>query len=69
MRAAIANIPDGEYHAADYADSDGISDAKVWVRVKLTVKASDIHVDFTGSDGQVAGAINSPYANTTAAVY
>lgn len=69
VRAAIADIPDGEYHAADYADSDGISDAKVWVRVKLTVKGTDIHVDFTGSDGQVAGAINSPYANTTAAVY
>jgi N-methylhydantoinase B len=69
VRAAISNIPDGEYHAADYADSDGITDVKVWVRVKLTVKGTDIHVDFTGSDGQVAGAINSPYANTTAAVY
>lgn len=69
VRAAIAKIPDGEYEASDYADSDGISDTKVWVRLKLTVKGTNIHVDFTGSDPQCAGAINSPFANTTAAVY
>lgn len=69
VRAAIDAIPDGEYEAADYADSDGITEDKVWVRLKLIVKGSNIHVDFTGSDPQCAGAINSPYANTTAAVY
>ncbi|RWA97210.1 MAG: methylhydantoinase [Mesorhizobium sp.] len=69
VRAEIENIPDGVYEGADYADSDGITDAKVWARVKLTVSGSNLHVDFAGSDPQVAGAINSPFANTTAAVY
>ncbi|RWX62038.1 hydantoinase B/oxoprolinase family protein [Mesorhizobium sp. M2A.F.Ca.ET.039.01.1.1] len=69
VRAEIENIPDGVYEGADYADSDGITDQKVWVRVKLTVAGSNLHVDFAGSDPQVAGAINSPFANTTAAVY
>ncbi|MER9580826.1 hydantoinase B/oxoprolinase family protein [Mesorhizobium sp. M0276] len=69
VRAEIEKIPDGVYEGADYADSDGITDAKVWVRVKLTVSGSNLHVDFAGSDPQVAGAINSPFANTTAAVY
>ncbi|BAB54456.1 N-methylhydantoinase (plasmid) [Mesorhizobium loti] len=69
VRAEIEKIPDGVYEGADYADSDGITDQKVWVRVKLTVSGSNLHVDFAGSDPQVAGAINSPFANTTAAVY
>ncbi|WP_292265839.1 hydantoinase B/oxoprolinase family protein [Mesorhizobium sp.] len=69
VRAEIEKIPDGVYEGADYADSDGITDAKVWARVKLTVSGSNLHVDFAGSDPQVAGAINSPFANTTAAVY
>lgn len=69
VRAAIERIPDGAYEGSDYSDSDGITEEKVWVRLKVTVEGSNIHVDFTGSDPQCAGAINSPYANTTAAVY
>jgi N-methylhydantoinase B len=69
VRAAIEAIPDGTYEGADYADSDGISDGKIWVRLKLTVNGDAIHVDFDGSDPQCAGAINSPYANTAAAIY
>ncbi|MDK1494519.1 hydantoinase B/oxoprolinase family protein [Sinorhizobium sp. 7-81] len=69
VRTQIERIPNGVYEGADYADSDGITDRKVWVRVKLTVSGSNLHVDFEGSDPQVAGAINSPFANTTAAVY
>jgi len=68
-RAAIARIPDGTYEGADYSDSDGISDDKVWVRLKLIVEGDSLRVDFAGSDPQCAGAINSPYANTVAAVY
>lgn len=69
VRTAIEAIPDGTYAGADYADSDGISDDKVWVRLALTVEGDRIHVDFAESDPQCAGAINSPYANTAAAVY
>lgn len=69
VRARISEFPDGTYLGEDYSDSDGISDDKVWVRLKLIVQGDRIHVDFDGSDPQCAGAINSPYANTTAAVY
>lgn len=69
VRAAIERIPDGTYEGSDYCDSDGISDDPVWVRLALTISGSDICVDFAGSDPQCAGAINSPFANTTAAVY
>lgn len=67
--AAIARIPDGVYEAEDYVDSDGFSDEIVTVRVKLTVSGDRIGVDLTGSDQQVVGPINSPYANTASAIY
>ena len=68
-RKAAANIPDGVYYGEDFADPDGQTDDRVHVKVKLTVDGTDIEVDFEGSDPQVAGAINSPVANTVAAVY
>lgn len=68
-RKGIEAIPDGTYEAEDWADTDGQTDDPVKVKLAITVKGSDITVDFTGSDSAVAGAINSPVANTAAAVY
>jgi N-methylhydantoinase B len=68
-RAAIARIPDGTYEAVDYADTDGFTDEPIHVRVKLTVAADEMHVDFAGTDPTAIGAINSPIANTVSAVY
>lgn len=68
-RRAIERIPDGRYEGADYVDSDGFSEDPVVVRVALQVKGDRIHVDMTGSDQQVDGPINSPYANTVSAIY
>jgi len=68
-RNAIREIPNGTYHAADYADTDGISDDPVRVEVAITVDDDRIIVDFEGSDPPVAGGINSPMANTFSAVY
>ncbi|SJM54959.1 hydantoinase B/oxoprolinase family protein [Gulosibacter sp. 10] len=68
-RRAIERIPDGEYEGADYVDSDGYSDEPVRVRARLEVRGDRIHVDLTGSDPQVEGPINSPWANTVSAIY
>lgn len=68
-RKGVEKIPDGVYEGEDFADTDGQTDERVFVRVKITVSGSDIEVDFAGSDRQVVGAINSPMANTAAAVY
>lgn len=67
VRKAIEGIPDGVYEAEDYADTDGISEARVKIKVKLEVDGSTIRVDFSGSDPATEGAINSPYANTVSA--
>ena len=67
IRNSIADIPNGVYEAEDYADTDGISNEKVKIKVQLTISDDKIIVDFAGSDPICQGAINSPYANTVSA--
>jgi len=70
IRESIKKIPNGIYEAEDYADTDGISERKVKLKVKLEIADTSIKVDFEGSDPVCLGAINSPSANTiSAALY
>lgn len=58
MRAYIADIPDGTYRIEDGFDNDGVVDAPLRVRLALTVAGSDLHFDFTGTDGPATGMMN-----------
>jgi len=70
VRESIRTIPNGIYEAEDYADTDGISQQRVKVKVRLEIGDTSIKVDFTGTDPICQGAINSPRANTmSAALY
>lgn len=70
IRESISKIPNGVYEAEDYADTDGISNERVKLKVRLEIKDKSIKVDFTGTDPICKGAINSPRANTiSAALY
>jgi N-methylhydantoinase B/oxoprolinase/acetone carboxylase alpha subunit len=69
VRKSIEEIPDGEYTAEDFADTDGFSSDPVKVKVTLKIRGSNITVDFTGSDPICKGAINSPFANTASAAF
>lgn len=68
MRHAIAAIPEGVYKAEDVLDDDGISEAPIPIRLRLTIKGERARVDFSGSAPQVAGAINAVEAITVSAV-
>lgn len=68
-RGAIRQIPAGRYHAEDEIDCDGISQDSIHIEVTLTVKGSDIRVDFEGTGPTNKGTVNSPKANTYSAVY
>ena len=68
MRHAIAAIPDGTYEGSDALDDDGISDAEIPIRVRITVKGDRARVYFSGSSPQVTGAINAVAAITVSAV-
>jgi len=68
MRAAIRQIPDGTYEAADVLDDDGITDGEVIIRASIRIEKDHATVDFAGSAAQVAGAINAVEAITVSAV-
>jgi N-methylhydantoinase B/oxoprolinase/acetone carboxylase alpha subunit len=68
-RAEIEKIPDGIYKYTDYIDHDGITDRVYKLQVSVEIKGSDVNVDFTGSDEQAKGFINSPYSLTISNTY
>jgi N-methylhydantoinase B len=69
MRHAISSIPDGVYSAEDFMDDDGVGRRAVRIVVKVTVAGGEITYDFTGTDPQAAGPINTTYFITCSAAY
>ncbi|MBR0682809.1 hydantoinase B/oxoprolinase family protein [Roseomonas eburnea] len=69
-RAALADLPDGEWSFEDNIDDDGVDLGKpIPLRVKVTKRGDGITVDWTGSSPQVKGAINSTFSFTRSASY
>jgi N-methylhydantoinase B/oxoprolinase/acetone carboxylase alpha subunit len=68
MRAEIASWPDGQASFVDYMDSDGVGGPSVRFEVSITIAGDGVTVDFTGTDPQVRGALNSTLSFTTSAV-
>ena len=58
--AVLRTVPEGKYSFSDYLDDDAAS--RLPVRLAVTVEIADgkVHLDFTGSDPQVATAMNIP---------
>ena len=75
MRAALADLPDGEGTFEDFCDGDGIpdnadgSDAPFWIRMRVTKTGDRVLVDFAGSDPQVKGPINAPLSVSASGVF
>jgi N-methylhydantoinase B len=69
MRQGIAALPDGSYCGEDFLDDDGVNDRPIRVHLTVRIEGSEVSVDLTGSDAQAEGNVNSPIANTLAAVY
>jgi N-methylhydantoinase B len=69
-RAQIQNIPDGDYQFHDWVDNDGSINnfEPLKIQVKMSVKKSNIHFDFTGTSSQVNTAINNVPSSATSAV-
>ena len=69
-RAAISELPDGEFSFEDWIDDDGVDFGKpIRLFVTLTKKGDSLLADWTGSSPQVKGAINNTLSFTKAAVY
>ncbi len=67
--AAIAALPEGEYRFEDALDSDGVSPGPVPIRLRLTIRKSGWHLDFSGSSPQRAASVNAVAAVTRSAAY
>ena len=68
LRATIREIPDGTYSFEDFLDNDGITDSPIRIAVDVTIRGDRAVVDFSRSDGQVAGGVNANLAITCSAV-
>ena len=66
-RAAVSELPDGEWSFEDWIDDDGIDLGKpIRLFVTITKSGDSMTVDWTGSAPQVKGAINSTLSFTVA---
>jgi N-methylhydantoinase B len=68
-RSVIERLPDGRYEFVDYLDDDGIDPEPIHFRVAVTVRGSELDVDFSGTSAQVKGAINCVLSFTRSSVY
>ena len=68
-RAALSDVPEGEYSFEDYMDDDGAGEHDVRIRVTLSVSRAGILVDFAGTSPQVGGQINAVRSGVDATVY
>lgn len=69
VRAALADLPAGEYRYTDWLDDDGQGNRDIPIAVTLRVGEGGVEVDFTGSAEQVPGNVNCPLSVAAAAVY
>ena len=69
-RKKLREIPNGTYRAVDILDNDGVVlDRRVRIEVAVTVKDGSFHVDFTGTDAQLAGPFNVVESGCMAAAF
>lgn len=69
IRREIEQLADGLYSAEDCQEDDGFDERPYFIRVDVTVDGSRMLVDYTRSDEQAVGPINSPYLVTASATY
>ncbi len=69
MRAEIAAIPDGQWSAKAFIDSDGVVDDPLTIALTVTKAHGTLTFDFTGSSAPCAGPMNSVRATTFSSVY
>jgi N-methylhydantoinase B len=67
-RAALAELPDGSYEAADVLEDDGRGEAlDLSLRLRATVSGEELLLDFDGTDPQSPGNLNCPIPVTRSA--
>lgn len=68
LRARLAELPDGQYHAVDFLEHDGHDNVLYQVDLALTKSGDSLHFDFSGSSPQAPGFINCTRAGLVGGV-
>jgi len=69
-RAALAELPDGEYAAEDVLEDDaGEEPRDVVLRLRAEVRGDSLLLDFGGTDAQIDGNLNCPLSVTKSAAF
>ena len=66
-RQKISALPDGIYEGTELVDDDAFQTEPIRIVARVIIDGSDLTVDFTGTDGQVKGFVNTSIVTTTAA--
>ncbi|MFC4564113.1 hydantoinase B/oxoprolinase family protein [Nocardiopsis mangrovi] len=56
--AVLSGLREGTYRFTDFLDDDAVSPVPVRISVAVTLSGGGLHLDFTGTDPQVAAAFN-----------
>lgn len=67
-RLAVAQLPDGAAEAEGHLDDDGAGGPPARIHARLEKHGDRLHVDLSGTDSDLPGAFNVPWASTRAAV-
>jgi N-methylhydantoinase B len=67
-RALLADLPDGEVHAVDCLDDDGMGNTDLTIALALRIAGETATFDFTGTAPQAEGSLNAVEAITLSAV-
>lgn len=66
-RKRIKELPDGEYSATSYIDDDGFQEEPIKIHVTVKVDDDKLLIDYTGTDKQVKGFVNTSVVTASAA--
>ena len=69
MRAMIGLIPQGQFGATVYVDSDGVVNQPLTIALVVERQGDDLTFDFSGSSKPCMGPMNSVRATTMSSVY
>ena len=68
-RAALADLPDGEYTAEDVLEGGPGGSLDLTLRVRATIAGDSLRLDFAGTERQVVGNLNCPLSVTKSAAF
>ncbi|HEX9819699.1 MAG TPA: hydantoinase B/oxoprolinase family protein [Methylomirabilota bacterium] len=69
MRAALRALPDGVWEGEDWLDDDGVEDRRIRIHVRVDKRGDEATFDFSGSDAQARGPVNTTYFIACSSVY